>query len=64
MRGPRGCQPFDITIVTTVGKPTGRAVEIAEEAKRCKDAAELAKHPYLGFAAVAFDLLGGIGPSA
>jgi hypothetical protein len=60
----RGGQALDVTIVTTVGRPTGRAAEVAEEAKRRKYAAELQKHPALGFAAVAFDLLGGIGPSA
>jgi len=60
----RGGQALDVTIVTTAGRPTGRAAEMAEDAKRRKYAAELAKHSTLGFAPIAFDLLGGIGPSA
>jgi hypothetical protein len=59
----RGGQALDVTIVTTAGRAVGAAAH-AEEQKRRKYGAELDRHPNLGFAPLAFDLLGGIGPSA
>ena len=59
----RGGQALDVTIVTTAGRAAGAAAH-AENQKRRKYGAELDRHPDLGFAPVAFDLLGGIGPSA
>ncbi len=59
----RSGQALDVTIVTTAGRAVGAAAH-AEEQKRRKYGAELDRHPDLGFAPLAFDLLGGIGPSA
>lgn len=55
---------IDVTVVTTSGRPPGKAAEAAEAAKRKKYAVELAKAPAMGFAPFAIDLGGGIGPSA
>lgn len=57
-------QALDCTVVTTEGREPGAAVAAAEEAKRSKYAKQVERSPGMGFAPLAFDLLGSIGPSA
>jgi hypothetical protein len=57
-------QALDCTVVSTAGRPPGRAAAAAEDAKEKKYRAEVDRHPGLGFAPLGFDLLGGIGPAA
>jgi hypothetical protein len=60
----RGGQALDCTIVTTSGRPPGRAAAMAEDAKEKKYRAEVVRHDGLGFAPLGFDLMGGVGPAA
>ncbi len=53
------CRALNVTIVTSAARAAAR---LREDQRRCKNAAELGRHPDLEFRLVAFDSLDGVFP--